>query len=152
MTDASRFRPRKDKMEQPTKLPVKTKKRRILFLHKLSGLWVFLVDNAFFGATVATAIPTGGLSLLITCSLASISGGLGVFLIQKFINGDSARQAFNKALLAGVLSGIPTSLAGTIYGAWVLRMAGLSKKDIPIEEPPIDVQSSTSQDDSTESH
>ena len=139
-------------MPPPPKLPVKTEKQRKLFLHKLSGLWVFLVDNAFFGVTVATAIPTGGFSLLITCSLASLSGGLGVFLIQKMINGDSLRQALNKAMLAGVLSGIPTSLAGTIYGAWVLRMAGLSKKDIPIEEPPIDVQSSTSQDDSTESH
>ena len=139
-------------MNPPAKLPVKAEKRRQLFLHKLSGLWVFLVDNAFFGVTVATAIPTGGFSLLITCSLASLSGGLGVFLIQKMINGDSLRQALNKALLAGALSGIPTSLAGTIYGAWVLRMAGLSKKDIPIEEPPIDVQSTTSQDDSTESH
>jgi len=139
-------------MEPPPKLPVKTEKQRKLFLHKLSGLWVFLVDNAFFGVTVATAIPTGGFSLLITCSLASLSGGLGVFLIQKMINGDSLRQALNKAMLAGVLSGIPTSLAGTIYGAWVLRMAGLSKKDIPIEEPPIDVQSTTSQDDSRSSH
>ena len=139
-------------MEPPPKLPVKTEKQRKLFLHKLSGLWVFLVDNAFFGVTVATAIPTGGFSLLITCSLASLSGGLGVFLIQKMINGDSLRQALNKALLAGVLAGIPTSLAGTIYGAWVLRMAGLSKKDIPIEEPPIDVQSTTSQDDSRSSH
>ena len=139
-------------MNPPPKLPVKTRKRGQLFLHKLSGLWVFLVDNAFFGVTVATAIPTGGFSLLITCSLASLSGGLGVFLIQKMINGDSLRQALNKALLAGVLSGIPTSLAGTIYGAWVLRMAGLSKKDIPIEEPPIDVQSTTSQDDSRSSH
>ena len=142
-------------MEPPPKLPVKTEKtekQRKLFLHKLSGLWVFLVDNAYFGVTVATAIPTGGFSLLITCSLASLSGGLGVFLIQKMINGDSLRQALNKALLAGALSGIPTSLAGTIYGAWVLRMAGLSKKDIPIEEPPIDVQSTTSQDDSRSSH
>ena len=140
------------KMDQPPKLPVKAKKRRKLFLHKLSGLWVFLVDNAFFGATVATAIPTGGLSLLITCSLASLSGGLGVFLIQKLINGDSARQAINKALLAGVLSGIPTSIAGTIYGAWVLRMAGLNKKDVPLEEPPIDVHSSDSHDESSASH
>ena len=76
----------------------------------------------------------------------------GVFLIETLVNRDRKGRAFNKALLAGVLSGIPTSLAGTIYGAWVLRMAGLSKKDIPIEEPPIDVQSTTSQDDSTESH
>lgn len=139
-------------MPPPPKSPVKAEKRGQLFLHKLSGVWVFLVDNAFFGVTVTTAIPTGGFSLLITCSLASLSGGLGVFLIQKMINGDSLRQAFNKAMLAGLLAGIPTSLAGTIYGAWVLRMAGLSKKDIPIGEPPIDVQSTTSQDNSRSSH
>ena len=139
-------------MPSPPKLPVKVEKRGELFLHKLSGAWVFLVDNAFFGITVTTAIPTGGFSLLITSSLASLSGGLGVFLIQKMINGDSLRQALKKAILAGVLSAIPTSLAGTIYGAWVLRMAGLSKKDIPLEEPPIDVQSNTSQDDKRSSH
>ena len=139
-------------MNQPPKLPLKSKKRGIFFLHKLSGIWVFLVDNAFFGATAATAIPTGGLSLLITCSLATLSGGLGVFLIQKLINGDSVRHAFKKALLAGVLSGIPTSIAGTIYGVWVLRMAGLNKKDVPVEEKPIDVQSTPSQDESSASH
>ena len=38
------------------------------------------------------------------------------------------------------------------YRAWVLRMAGLSKKDIPVEEPPIDVQSSASHDESSASH
>ena len=135
-------------MDQPPKLPVKAEKRRKLFLHKLSGLWVFLVDNAFFGATIATA----GLALPISCLLAFFTGGAGVFFIQTLINRDSVKQAFNKALLAGVLSGIPTSIAGTIYGAWVLRMAGMSKKDIPVEEPPIDVQASTSQDESSASH
>ena len=41
-------------MNPPPKLPVKAEKRRQLFLHKLSGLWVFLVDNAFFGANAIT--------------------------------------------------------------------------------------------------
>ena len=135
-------------MDQPPKLPVKAEKRRKLFLHKLSGLWVFLVDNAFFGATIATA----GLALPISCLLAFFTGGAGVFFIQTLINRDSAKQAFNKALLAGVLSGIPTSIAGTVYGVWILRMAGLSKKDIPVEEPPIDVQANPSQDDNNASH
>ena len=148
MTDASRFRPREDKMDQPTKLPVKTKKRRKLFLHKLSGLWVFLVDNAFFGANAITLFT--GTPLI--CAAAFLTGGIGVFLIETLVNRDSTPQAFNKALLAGVLSGIPTSIAGTIYGAWVLRMAGLSKKDVSVEEPPIDVQSSASHDESSASH
>ncbi len=139
-------------MEPPPTHPIQSTKHHKPFLHRLSGLWVFLVDNAFFAVSVPTFFPTGGFSLLITCSLAFLSGSLGVFLIQKLINGDSLRQAFNKALLAGVLSGIPSSIAGTVYGAWVLRMAGMSKKDIPVEEPPIDVQASTSQDDNSASH
>jgi len=135
-------------MEQQQNPPIKPQKRSKLFLHKLSGLWVFLVDNAFFGATFATA----GLALPISCLLAFFTGGTGVFFIQTLINRDSAKQAFNKALLAGALSAIPTSIAGTIYGAWILRMAGLSKKDIPIEQPPIDIQANPSQDDSNASH
>ena len=135
-------------MDQPPKLPVKAEKRRKLFLHKLSGLWVFLVDNAFFGANAITLFT--GTPLI--CAAAFLTSGAGVFLIETLVNRDSARQAFNKALLAGVLSGIPSSIAGTIYGAWVLRMAGMSKKDIPVEEPPIDVQASTSQDESSASH
>jgi len=137
-------------MNPPPKLPVKAEKRRQLFLHKLSGLWVLLVlvDNAFFGANAITLFT--GTPLI--CAAAFLTSSAGVFLIETLVNRDAKGRAFNKALLAGALSGIPTSLAGTIYGAWVLRMAGLSKKDIPIEEPPIDVQSSTSHDDSTESH
>jgi len=135
-------------MDQPPKLPVKAEKRRKLFLHKLSGLWVFLVDNAFFGANAITLFA--GTPLI--CAAAFLTAGAGVFLIETLVNRDSARQAFNKALLAGVLSGIPTSIAGTVYGVWILRMAGLSKKDIPVEEPPIDVQASTSQNESSASH
>ena len=135
-------------MTPPPKLPAKAEKRGQLFLHKLSGLWVFLVDNAFFGANAITLFT--GTPLI--CAAAFFTGGAGVFLIETLVNRDAKGRAFNKAMLAGVLSGIPTSLAGTIYGAWVLRMAGLSKKDIPIEEPPIDVQSTTSQDDSRSSH
>lgn len=135
-------------MTPTPKLPVKAEKRRQLFLHKLSGLWVFLVDNAFFGANAITLFT--GTPLI--CAAAFLTSSAGVFLIETLVNRDLKGRAFNKALLAGVLAGIPTSLAGTIYGAWVLRMAGLSKKDIPIEEPPIDVQSTTSQDDSRSSN
>jgi len=135
-------------MPPPPKLPTKATRPKKLHLHRLSGVWVFLVDNAFFGATLATA----GLALPISCTLAFFAGTTGVFLIETLVNRDGKGRAFNKALLAGILSGIPTSIGGTIYGAWVMRMAGMSKKDIPIEEPPIDVQSSTSQDESSSSH
>ena len=67
---------------------------------------MFLVDNAFFSATFAT----GGLALPISCLLAFFTGGAGVFFIQTLVNGDSAKQAFNKALLAGVLI-----ISGVLY-------------------------------------
>ena len=135
-------------MEQPPKLPAKATRPTKLHLHRLSGLWVFLVDNAFFGATLATA----GLALPVSCTLAFFAGATGVFLIQKILNRDSFAQALRKALTAGILCGIPFSIAGTIYGGWVMAVAGLSKKDVPVEEPPIDVQASTSQDESSASH
>ena len=135
-------------MDQPTKVPLKAEKRRKFFLHKLSGMWVFLVDNAFFGANAITLFT--GTPLI--CGAAFLASGIGVFLIELLLNRDSPRRAINKALIAGLFSAIPTSIAGTIYGAWVLRMAGLSKKDIPVNEPPIDIQSDTSHDESSASH
>ena len=135
-------------MDQPPKLPAAAKRPSKLHLHRLSGVWVFLVDNAFFGATIASA----GLALPISCMLAFFTGAAGVFLIQKLLNRDSFGQALRKALIAGVLSGIPFSIAGTIYGGWVMAAAGLRKKDVPAEEPPNDLQASSSHDESSASH
>ena len=135
-------------MEHAPKLPAKAARGKRFQLHRLSGVWVFLVDNAFFGATMASA----GLALPVSCILAFLSGATGVFLIQKLLNRDSFTQALGKALIAGILSGIPSSIAGTIFGGWVIAVAGLGKKDVPVEEPPIDDQASKPQDDSSASH
>ncbi|HJO10103.1 MAG TPA: hypothetical protein QGH16_09635 [Verrucomicrobiota bacterium] len=136
------------KMEPPPTRPIQSTKHRKPFLHRLSGVWVFLVDSAFFGANAITLFS--GTALI--CAAAFLGGATGVFLIETLLNRETGRRAFNKALLAGTLSAIPTPIAGTIYGAWVLRMAGLSKKDIPVDEPPIDVHSTASQDDNSKSH
>ena len=135
-------------MEDAPKLPAKATRGKRFQLHRLSGVWVFLVDNAFFGATMASA----GLAQPVTCILAFLSGATGVFLIQKLLDRDSFTQALGKALIAGILSGIPLSIAGTIFGGWVIAVAGLGKKDDPVEEPPIDDQASKPQDDSSASH
>ena len=94
-------------------------------IHRLSGAWILLIDNLFFVGTVST----GGLTLPISCLLASITGGLGVFLIEKLINKNSFRQSLLRGLIAGILSGIPISIAGTVYGGWVLAMAGIKQKE-----------------------
>ena len=107
-------------------------------IHRLSGAWIFLIDNFFFGVTAMT----GGLAAPLSCGLAFLTGGVGVFLIQKLINKDSFGQAFVRGLMAGVLAGIPISIAGTVYGGWVLAMSGMRKKDLPEAQPPIEVQAS----------
>ena len=127
-------------MNQEKQTPAELRHVKNFRIHRLSGAWILLIDNLFFVGTIST----GGLSLPISCILAFLSGGLGVFLIEKLINKNSFNQSFLRGLIAGILSGIPISIAGTVYGAWVLAMAGNKQKDITDNQSIIEVQSSTS--------
>ena len=113
------------KMNQEKQTPAELQHVKNFRIHRLSGAWILLIDNLFFVGTVST----GGLTLPISCLLASITGGLGVFLIEKLINKNSFRQSLLRGLIAGILSGIPISIAGTVYGGWVLAMAGIKQKE-----------------------
>ena len=50
----------------------------------------------------------------------------GVFWIQRRKSGDSFGAALAKAILGGVLAGLPTPISGTIFGTLVLVLSGLS--------------------------
>ena len=128
------------KMNQEKQTPAELRHVKNFRIHRLSGAWILLIDNLFFVGTVST----GGLALPISCLLASITGGLGVFLIEKLINKNSYRQSLLRSLIAGILSGIPISIAGTVYGGWVLAMAGIKQKKNTEIQSIIEVQSSTS--------
>ena len=128
------------KMNQEKQTPAELRHVKNFRIHRLSGAWILLIDNLFFVGTVST----GGLALPISCLLASITGGLGVFLIEKLINKNSYRQSLLRGLIAGILSGIPISIAGTFYGGWVLAMAGIKQKENTEIQSIIEVQSSTS--------
>ena len=128
-------------MNKEKQTPAELKYVKNFRIHKLSGAWIFLIDNLFFVGTAFTA----GLALPISCLLAFITGSLGVFLIEKMINKNTFSQSFFRGLIAGILSGIPISIAGTIYGWWVLKMADIKQKDIPDNQSIIEVQSSTSE-------
>ena len=128
------------KMNQEKQTPAELKHVKNFRIHRLSGAWILLIDNLFFVGTVST----GGLALPISCLLASITGGLGVFLIEKLINKNSYKQSLLRGLIAGILSGIPISIAGTVYGGWVLAMAGITQKENTENQSIIEVQSSTS--------
>ena len=128
------------KMNQKKQTPAELRHVKNFRIHRLSGAWILLIDNLFFVGTVST----GGLALPISCLLASITGGLGVFLIEKLINKNSYKQSLLRGLIAGILSGIPISIAGTVYGGWVLAMAGIKQKENTENQSIIEVQSSTS--------
>ena len=130
-------------MEQTSNQPTQSKRRAKSHLHPLSGLWVFAIDNVFFGTTMVT----GGLTLPLSCALACCAGTLGVLFFQKVLARDSFGQTIRKALIAGVICGLPFSIAGTVYGGWILTMAGLSRKNDPDSD-----QSSNSQEDNNTSH
>ena len=112
-------------MNQAKQAPAEIRHVKNFRIHRLSGAWILLIDNLFFVGTVSTS----GLALPISCLLAFLTGGLGVFLIEKLINKNSFGQSFFRGLIAGILSGITISIAGTVYGGWVLAMAGVKQKD-----------------------
>ena len=123
-------------MSQKSNTPAEFRHVKKLHIHRLSGAWIFLIDWLFFGVNAITA----GLATPVVSILAFLTGGTGVFLIQKLLNKDSFGQAFLRGLIAGVMAGIPFSIAGTVYGGWVLAMAGMRREDLPEFQPSIEVQ------------
>lgn len=99
-----------------------TPPRQKFWLHPASGLLVLGVDWFFFAPEALTA----EVAAIITSPLAFLVAAGGVFWIQRRKSGDSVGAAALKALLGGVVAGIPTSIAGTIFGTLVLVLSGLS--------------------------
>lgn len=96
--------------------------------HPASGALVLLLDNLFFGANALTA----GMTTPVVCLLAFLTASFGVYQNQRRQGGDSAGRALLKALFAGIISGIPTSIGGTVLGAAILALSGRGK---PEQEP-----------------
>ena len=108
---------RLQRYEHPSDTP-----RRKFWLHPASGLLVLGVDWLFFAPEAATF----ELAAIVTSPLAFLITATGVFWIQRSKSNDSIGKAALKALLGGFIAGIPTSIAGTIFGTLVLMMSGLS--------------------------
>ena len=58
--------------------------------------------------------------------LGFVLGGVGTFLAQKNAANDASWIAALKALLAGIVVGIPWPIGGTLVGGWVLLTSGLA--------------------------
>lgn len=92
------------------------------WLHPMSGMLILGVDWLFFAPEAATA----ELAVIVTAPLAFLITTAGVYLIQRRRNGDSRPVALGKAIVSGIVAGIPTSIGGTILGTTVLALSGLS--------------------------
>jgi hypothetical protein len=101
-------------------LPTTTRRT---WLRPQSGLLILGVDWLFFGAEVLT-FPIGGVVLAAFAAFTITASG--VFWMQRR-GGDPVATAAFKAMLAGAVAGIPTSVGGTVVGAAVLALAGLNR-------------------------
>jgi hypothetical protein len=54
-----------------------------------------------------------------------VLGSAGAYLVQKKWSNDVPWRAVLKALLAGIVVGLPWPLGGTLVGGWVLLSSGL---------------------------
>ena len=97
------------------------------WLHPASGALILGVDWLFFGAEVVSLETAGVFGSLAAFATTT----LGVFWIQRAKRRDSRAAAAAKALFAGVVAGIPTSIGGTVLGTLVLVLAGLKRWNRP---------------------
>ena len=92
------------------------------FLLPATGLWILCLDWLLFPKEAATL----GLAAPATSIVGFLAGSLGVYHLQRRYALNKRPVACLKALLAGILVGVPFPLAGTLVGGWILATSGLA--------------------------
>ena len=92
------------------------------FMLPLTGLWILGLDWLIFSQNIAW---TAGLATPLAVVLGFIFGSAGTFFVQRRFARESGLKAAVKALVAGIVVGIPFPIAGTAVGAWILVASGL---------------------------
>lgn len=95
----------------------------------LTGIWILALDWLLFSSNALT----GGIATPVVVVIGFLVGGIGTLVLQKRVAGDPFWKAMFKALVAGVVVGVPWPLTGSLVGGWILLAAGLNK---PKSEPP----------------
>ena len=92
-------------------------------VHPMTAVLVLVLDNLFWGANAMTL----GVGTPVAVFLSFFLAAVGVFLIQRNLAQESNSRALARALVLGLLVGLPTSVAGTIVGGWLLLRAGVKQ-------------------------
>lgn len=87
-----------------------------------TGLLIMGLDWLLFSEEAATL----GIAIPLSALVGFVAGGIGTYLLQTRYALDSKSAAWMKALLAGILVGIPFPVAGTLAGAWIVANSGLA--------------------------
>ena len=92
-------------------------------VHPMAALLVLVLDNLFWGANAMTL----GVGTPVAVVLSFLAASVGVFIVQRNLAHESPSRALARALVLGILVGLPTSVAGTVVGGWLLLMAGVKR-------------------------
>ncbi|MBT8081905.1 MAG: hypothetical protein KJO56_05745 [Gammaproteobacteria bacterium] len=98
----------------------KPKQRR--FILPATGVWILVLDWLLFSSNVLSAwLATPAVMIL-----GFVLGSGGTFLAQRKAANDASWSAALKALVAGIVVGLPWPIGGTLVGGWVLLTSGLA--------------------------
>ena len=92
------------------------------FILPVTGLWILVLDWLLFSSNVVSA----WLATPVVMFLGFVLGSGGAFLAQRRAAHDTFWRAAIKALLAGIVVGLPWPIGGTLIGGWVLLTSGLA--------------------------
>ena len=96
------------------------KQRRLIL--PATGVWIFVLDWLLFSSNVFSA----WLATPAVMMLGFLLGGAGTFVAQRKAANDTVLRALSKALLAGIVVGLPWPIGGTLVGGWVVLTSGLA--------------------------
>jgi hypothetical protein len=85
-------------------------------------MWILVLDWLLFSSNVLSA----WLATPAVMVLGFVLGSGGAFLAQRKAANDALWSATLKALLAGIVVGLPWPIGGTLVGGWVLLTSGLA--------------------------
>ena len=92
------------------------------FMLPLTGLWILGLDWLIFTQNILLSL---GFATPLAVVTGFVLGTAGTFFIQRRFGRETGAMAALKALLAGIVVGIPFPIAGTAVGAWILLASGL---------------------------
>jgi hypothetical protein len=86
-----------------------------------TGAWILALDWLLFSSNALTA----GTATPIVMVVGFVLGSAGAYVIQRRGANETPWSAVLKAVLAGILVGLPLPVGGTLIGGWVLLSSGL---------------------------